>query len=220
VSTAAGPLVNVAIALFALPPFLALGGGWSFDTLSPTGGPLILGMVMGVNVTLAFFNLIPAYPMDGGRILQAALWPRFGLERATSIAVTAALIVSGMLGAWAIATGQWLLFGIMVMIAFSALAERTRANLGRTESRELAWPETPDSDVGQPRQGRFAAWRERRRLQREEEEARACALMRARLDDVLAKVTECGLDGLTKEERRFLDQASQMLRREQESGKR
>lgn len=218
VSTAAGPLVNVAIALLALPPFLALGGGWSLDTLSPTGGPVLLGMIMGVNVTLAFFNLIPAYPMDGGRILQAALWPRVGLERATSIAITAALIVAGMLGAWAIATSQWLLLGIMLMIALSALAERARANLGRDE---LVWPETPDQDDdGQPRQGRFAAWRERRRLRREEEESRACAEMRARLDDVLAKVTERGLDGLTKEERRFLDQASQMLRREQESGKR
>jgi Zn-dependent protease len=216
VSTAAGPLVNVAIALLALPPFLALGGGWSFSSMSPSGGPLLLGMVMGVNVTLAFFNLIPAYPMDGGRILQAALWPRVGLERATAIAITAALVVAGMLGAWAAATGQWLLLGIMVMIAMAALAERARA----TASRELVWPETPDPDAPPPRQGRFAAWRERRRLRREEEESRACAEMRARLDDVLAKVTERGLDGLTREERRFLDQASQMLRREQESGKR
>lgn len=220
VSTAAGPLVNVLIALFALVPFLLLGGSWSFDTLSPAGGPLILGMIMGVNVTLAFFNLIPAYPMDGGRILQAALWPRFGLERATSIAVTAALIVSGMLGAWAIATSQWLLLGIMLMIAFSALAERARMSRGDARQEDLVWPETSDADDGPPPQGRFAAWRERRRLRREEEETRACAEMRARLDDVLAKVTECGLDGLTKEERRFLDQASLMLRREQESGKR
>lgn len=216
VSTAAGPLVNVAIALLALPPFLALGGGWSFSSMSPSGGPLLLGMVMGVNVTLAFFNLIPAYPMDGGRILQAALWPRLGLERATAIAITAALVVAGMLGAWAVATGQWLLLGIMVMIAMAALAERARA----AASHELVWPETPDPDAPPPQQGRFAAWRERRRLRREEEESRACAEMRARLDDVLAKVTERGLDGLTREERRFLDQASQMLRREQESGKR
>lgn len=218
VSTAAGPLVNVAIALLALPPFLALGGGWSFSTMSPSGGPLLLGMVMGVNVTLAFFNLIPAYPMDGGRILQAALWPRVGLERATAIAITAALVVAGMLGAWAVATGQWLLLGIMVMIALAALAERARATAGT--GRELVWPETPDPDEPPPQQGRFAAWRERRRLRREEEESRACAEMRARLDEVLAKVTERGLDGLTREERRFLDQASQMLRREQESGKR
>lgn len=219
VSTAAGPLVNVAIALLALPPFLALGGGWSFSSMSPAGGPLVLGMVMGVNVTLAFFNLIPAYPMDGGRILQAALWPRVGLERATGIAITAALVVAGMLGAWAVATSQWLLLGIMVMIALSALAERARAGLSAGR-RDLAWPEAPDHDAAQPGRSWFAAWRERRRVRREEEESRACAEMRARLDDVLAKVTERGLDGLTREERRFLDQASQMLRREQESGKR
>lgn len=218
VAAAAGPLVNVALLLLALPPFLALGGGWSRAALGPVGGPPFLTMVVGVNAALAFFNLIPAYPMDGGRLLQAALWPRFGHDRAARAAIAAALLVSAGLGAWALVAGESLLFAVMALVALSALAERerVRAGLGPGGVDELEAVWRGDAAPARPRPGAFAAWRERRRLQRLEDEARRRVAMRARLDEVLAKVSGCGLTGLTREERRFLDEASQMLRRERE----
>lgn len=223
VAAACGPLVNVALLLLALPPFVALGGTWSAESLGPTGGPPFLAMVVGVNGALAFFNLIPAYPMDGGRILQAALWPRLGHDRAARVAIAAALVVSAVLGAYALARGETLLFAVMAFVALSALGERERLRAGLgpgglDDVLETTWRADGEAPR-RPRPGPLAAWRERRRLQRLEDETRMRLAMRARLDEVLARVSACGLSGLTRDERRFLEQASQMLRREQGSSK-
>lgn len=81
----AGPLVNVVIAgvLFVV---LAVTGTWQpVDTLTVGGGPL-LERLAAVNVFLVAFNLLPAFPMDGGRILRALLATRLSRVRATQIA--------------------------------------------------------------------------------------------------------------------------------------
>ncbi len=80
----AGPAVNVALALVlfvalrvldipALAPLDAIGGSF-------------LARLMWVNVSLAIFNLLPAFPMDGGRVLRAGLAMRLGSLQATRIA--------------------------------------------------------------------------------------------------------------------------------------
>jgi Zn-dependent protease/predicted transcriptional regulator len=81
----AGPAVNVAIAA-VLAVVLSIGK-------MPTGvenvhliGGSFLTKLMWVNVSLALFNLLPAFPMDGGRVLRAALAFKVGRERATEIA--------------------------------------------------------------------------------------------------------------------------------------
>ncbi len=81
----AGPLVNVVIAA-AL--FIGLKlGGWlvAADSLSVTGGPFLVRL-LAVNVFLVVFNLLPAFPMDGGRVLRAILAARMEYTKATQIA--------------------------------------------------------------------------------------------------------------------------------------
>ncbi len=84
----AGPLVNVAIVL-VLGIFIFFGKGFplAVDLHDLSANGLLLNLVM-VNLSLIIFNMIPAFPMDGGRVLRALLamkWPR---EKATRMAAS------------------------------------------------------------------------------------------------------------------------------------
>ncbi len=82
----AGPAVNVIIAL-GLFIGLKLAGWWQpLNSLTTTGGD-ILERLLVANVFLVLFNLLPAFPMDGGRVLRALLAMKLNHARATRIAV-------------------------------------------------------------------------------------------------------------------------------------
>ncbi|QQR73971.1 MAG: site-2 protease family protein [Holophagales bacterium] len=130
----AGPAVNVAIAmalalLIGVAP-AALPAEATGLLRADEGGPSLgtfLHWLLGVNISLVLFNLLPAFPMDGGRVLRALLAFRFGWLRGTrwAAAVGQGLAVAG--GAWALFSGQLLLAVVAVFVFLGAGQERTHA---------------------------------------------------------------------------------------------
>ncbi len=107
----AGPMVNFVIAITllvlstaALGPEWLLGGGMLHALAGPPTFLSFLGLLTISNVALAVFNMIPALPMDGGRVFRALLSFVFGKARATEVAATvgqvlaAGLAILGILG--------------------------------------------------------------------------------------------------------------------------
>jgi Zn-dependent protease/CBS domain-containing protein len=87
----AGPAVNVVIAAILFAVLLVLRGAtlWQ-NPLEPANGNEMsfLARLMWVNVFLVLFNMLPAFPMDGGRVLRALLAQRMDYGRATNIAAS------------------------------------------------------------------------------------------------------------------------------------
>jgi Zn-dependent proteases len=109
--TLAGPAVNIAIAA-ALFVALHLTGTWQPVTgISLTRGPFFERLML-VNISLVIFNMLPAFPMDGGRALRALLATRMDDRRATRIA---ARLGQGMAVLFAIV--GWLANPLLILIA-------------------------------------------------------------------------------------------------------
>lgn len=98
----AGPAVNLAIAAAAWLVLKAAGSPGSL--LAAEMGALdFLPSLLAANLALALFNLIPAFPMDGGRVLRALLAMRMDRVRATRVAATVGQTLAvglGLLGLW------------------------------------------------------------------------------------------------------------------------
>jgi len=104
----AGPLVSLLIGAGCLGGTMAME---SLFTQPGVHGLVVLGSLLGmVNVQLGLFNLIPGFPLDGGRVLRAGLWARNkDFDRATSQAALVGIgfgVVLGLFGATLMA-GAW-----------------------------------------------------------------------------------------------------------------
>lgn len=84
----AGPAVNVLIAAILYPFVRFIQNIGELESITHIGPTNFFAALMTVNLWLALFNLIPAFPMDGGRVLRALLGFRLNHARATSIAAT------------------------------------------------------------------------------------------------------------------------------------
>lgn len=122
----AGPLVNVVIAGIIL---LLLGTTVGMEQIEEIEDPQLgfLARLAGVNIFLVLFNLIPAFPMDGGRVLRAALASRMSWSRATQVAATIGQGLAFVFGFLGLFYNPLLIFiGIFVYLAATAEAQNAQ----------------------------------------------------------------------------------------------
>lgn len=106
VTALGGPMVNVFMLALAIP--------W-------VSYPLVQTFAI-VNTFLLVFNLVPAFPMDGGRLLRATLWCVFGKKQATQICVVISFCLSGV-GYGLMLQGYWIIGMVATFITYAAWTE-------------------------------------------------------------------------------------------------
>lgn len=182
---------------------------------------LLAGRLFFVNWLLFWFNvLILAYPMDGGRLLQASLWPRLGYARATLWAVFVGFVFMFILGVVALAANEVLLLALALFIFASCRQQWLLLETGGEEGAfgydfsqgytSLERDQPPPPRRKQPNFfQRWLARRAARKLQRELEQQEADE---RRMDELLEKIQRHGRASLTDEENRFLKRVADRYR--------
>jgi stage IV sporulation protein FB len=221
--TIAGPAVTVIWGFLSAGALLAMGYALSWDALNPFGSwwpagaydyaPVMLAINLKMSVVLAAFNLlVPAFPLDGCRLMLAWLTLRIGSGRAmrvTGVTGVVSGIVIAVLG-FTMSSFLTVLMGIWVAIQSATLYGQAAqaAEYGESSYSERGYVIRPE-----PKEG---FWQKRRRLKRERNLARRDAeeaALRAQVDELLDKVNRVGMSNLTPAERKTLEEASARLRR-------
>jgi stage IV sporulation protein FB len=219
ITVAAGPAVNVVICLLAAATMYLISGWLPWNPIGYLHQHGVSSAswrqvhwyafwVYTVSLALLLFNLLPIFPLDGGQMLQAALWPKLGHYRSMMFAC-----VTGMIGAVILA-----LVGIMtsILLIFIAISGFMTCYMTRRNLKEAGPEYEPGMDFSEslrpdpPRKRRKVSRWTVRRLRRE---AQLESDLQSRIDAILAKVSAHGMQSLTWSERRTLKKATERQRR-------
>jgi Zn-dependent protease len=228
ITTIGGPIVNVILVPVLAGAILLTGGSGEALLFNPfnytaawlgyadTWWKSWIWHTYFVNWLLLAFNvLVPAFPMDGGRIMQALLWRNLGHRRSMEIATTVGLFAACVLGILGVTAGDFNLFGIAMFCGIVCYQEKQRlrfaAAMGAHEEPEDALYASSlrlvRDDEPEPETRAQVAARKKaeQAAQQEREEA-------AELDRILEKIARTGRDSLTGSEQRFLRTATNKRR--------
>lgn len=126
--SAAGPAVSVFLSiLFGILSSRLYGRDiWSYYSEYNFDAPIIVQLSI-INLALAIFNLIPAFPMDGGRLVRAILWYKYGFLKATAFAASIGKFLAVVMLIAALLMGKFLLAIIALFIYLGAQTEASSA---------------------------------------------------------------------------------------------
>ena len=118
----AGPAVNVVIAGILFAVLAGLGQAYQYSGLTLVGGAFLVKLLW-VNIALVLFNMLPAFPMDGGRVLRALLATQMTRVKATHIAASVGQFMAILFGIAGFLSGNWMLLFIAFFVYVGAQAE-------------------------------------------------------------------------------------------------
>ena len=220
-----GPMVNVVLCAVAGTMLGLLTGQWLGiavpSPLDPYNGLAhvsvntfahqALVIVNATSFLLLLFNLLPIFPMDGGRIVQIALWPRWGWSRSMMFAVRTGFIGSILLFIYGMVVGNMLVAMLAIFGGFTCYlthkqVQWTDAALLESDDYAMSLTSSDEESAGEAAGG----WREQRAqrmAQREQEEARE-------VDLILEKIASSGIESLTRRERALLKRVTERKRQQ------
>jgi stage IV sporulation protein FB len=252
-TAAAGPAVNLALCLlvtgvmlsFSLRPNLDIRpeeGAWKTVLYNWSEGKemgsryapnlpqlpywqFLLAQFFWVNWFGFLLNvLLIGFPLDGGRMFQAALWPRLGYRESMQVAIFVGFVVMFLVGIFALVWNELLVLCLAMYIYFACkfewfklehAAEDSIFGYDFSQGYTSLENSTEREEVERPRRRRLTFWqrfwqrRAARRMQREQESQMQ---EEQRMDELLEKIQREGKHALTDEEQRFLKRVADKYR--------
>jgi stage IV sporulation protein FB len=232
-----GPLVNVGLCILSalvlsfafgcVPPFNPFWNPYrdinqsiagllsSGDVLRNTTDNLLaisLARFFWINWILLLFNLLPGIPFDGGRMLQAILWPRLGHYQATKMAIYAGFVIMALVGLWSIIDREPLMAFLTVFIFMSCAQElmvlesaHEDSLFGYDFSQGYTSLEKDEPPPPKPKKQNFLQrWLAQRAAKKHQQEQEQRVADDRRMDELLEKIQRFGKNSLSDEEQRFL----------------
>ena len=224
VTTAMGPLVNVAICLITGIAIAVLNKSLSAVPWFPLGGDGLrsyvpehaaityyLWWIFLVNWGLLMFNLLLIfYPFDGGRMVQELLWWRFGYYKSMMFATVFGMVGASVVFLFGLATFTLMLMLIAGFGFYTCFQQRQMIRAagpyGLEEDEGIDY--SAAYDTGMPKRKRVSKWKTNRAAKR----AAADREEQQRIDAILAKVSAKGMNSLTWLEKRALKKATEHQR--------
>lgn len=237
VTAAAGPLVNLLLCVVTL-PVLVLAGQDVRVLLNPLAAPeptdgltwiYALQLTVWINWLLVLLNLLPAYPLDGGRVVRSLVWQQKGYRTAVVVVARVAKFTALVtwVAAWLVhpqypyASLPLLLLGLFLFFSAKQEAERLQDReseegvFGYDFSQGYTSLERNFAAPTRKSPGLVRQWLDSRREARRQRQLKTEEDDDRRMDEVLARLHEVGRDNLSEEDRALLDRVSARYRNRQ-----
>ena|SRR5436190_2700899 len=198
---------------------------WAGDDvdLSPYALPVWLARACWLNYFLALLNIVlVGFPLDGGKMLQAALWPSLGYRQSMLTAVYAGFIVVFVVGLYAIVQSSVLALCLALFIYTSCQRQWVMLEMGGEEgvfgydfSQGYTSLERDQVQAAPPKKhvSWWRRWLQRRAARRQQRQQEQREADERRLDQLLEKLHREGRGSLTPEEERFMKRVSDRYRK-------
>jgi Zn-dependent protease len=170
--------------------------------------------IFWLNWVMFLFNMLPAYPLDGGQLLQSLVWARTDHRRGVVVAAYTGFGVAILFLIVSIAVNEALFLGLSLFMLYSASLklmqlENEEGPFGYDFSAGYTSLEKDDEPPPKPRRpGPIRRWLEARRARKAARAAEERQKEEERVDQLLEKIARSGKGSLTDEERRFLERVS------------